>query len=115
MIPARRRLPVFANTETVRLLLPELVLILSATAIVVGGAFYRNRAVWHLTALAALVTAGLLMALVRVENGLYGPVAHDGLAEALRWLLLISGVFFTSVSWQSSSRELAPEQIGQVL
>lgn len=105
----------FANAETVRLLLPELVLILSATAIVVGGAFYRNRAVWHLSALAAFVAAGLLMALVPVAGGLYGPVVRDGLSETLRWLLLISGVFFTSVSWQSSSRELAPEQIGQIM
>jgi NADH-quinone oxidoreductase subunit N len=106
---------VFVNADTIRLLLPELVLILAATAILVGGAFYRNRAVWHLAALAAFVAAGLVMALAPISKNLYGPATFDGLSEALRWLLVIAGVFFTSASWQSSSRELAPEQIGSIM
>lgn len=104
-----------ANADTVRLLLPELVLILSATAILVGGAFYRHRALWHLSALSAFVAAGLAMALVPMDNGIYGPAAFDGLAESLRWLLLIVGVFFTAASWQTSSRELGSEQIGSIM
>lgn len=105
----------FANADTIRLLFPELVLVLAATAIFVGGTFYRNRAVWHLSALAAFVVAGLALALTPLSKDLYGPVTHDGLSEALRWLLLITGVFFTAASWQSSSRELAPEQIGSIM
>ncbi len=106
----------FVNSELIRLLLPELILILSATTILVGGAFYRNRALWHLVALAAFVGAGLTLALVRTSGGaLFGPVVFDALAESLRWLLIISGVFFTSVSWQSSSRELGTEQIGSIM
>lgn len=105
----------FANADTVRLLLPELVLILSATAILVGGAFYRHRALWHLSALSAFVAAGLVMALMPMSKDLYGPATFDGLAEALRWLLLIAGVFFTAASWQSSSRELGSEQIGSIM
>jgi NADH-quinone oxidoreductase subunit N len=106
---------VFANADTVRLLLPELVLVLVATAIFVGGAFYRQRAVWHLVALAAFVVAGLTMALLPVTRGIHGPATFDGLAESLRWLLLIVGVFFTAASWQSSSQELGPEQIGSIM
>ena len=34
------------------------------------------------------------MALVPVASGTHGPVVRDGLAEALRWLLVITGVFF---------------------
>ena len=105
----------FANAETLRLLLPELLLMLTAIAILVGGAFHRNRALWHLSALSGFVAAGLVMALVPVSADIHGPVAFDGLAESLRWLLLITGVFFTSASWQSSSRELAAEQIGSIM
>ena len=104
-----------ANADTVRLLLPEFVLILSATAIFVGGAFYRHRALWHLSALSAFVAAGLAMALVPMEKEVYGPAMLDGLAESLRWLLLIVGVFFTAASWQSSSSELGSEQIGSIM
>jgi NADH-quinone oxidoreductase subunit N len=109
--------PVFVNAETVRLLLPELVLVLSATAIIVGGAFYRNRALWHLAALASFVAAGLLMAWQRPagDSFVHGPIVLDGLAQSLRWLLMISGVFFASLSWQSSSKELGPEQIGSIM
>lgn len=107
----------FVNVETVRLLLPELVLVLSATAIVVGGAFYRNRALWHLAALASFVAAGLLMAWERPggDSFVYGPLVFDGLAQSLRWLLVISGVFFASMSWQSSSKELGTEQLGSIM
>ena len=46
----------------------------------------------------------------------YGPVVFDGLSESLRWLLVISGVFFhLDVRWQSSSRELGTEQIGSIM
>lgn len=106
----------FVTVDTIRLLLPELILILSATAIFVGGAFYRHRAAWHLAALAAFVAAGLAMAQPAASDGLvHGPVVIDGLAESLRWLLVIAGVLFTSVSWQTASRELAPEQIGSIM
>ena len=104
-----------ANADTVRLLLPELVLILAATAILVGGAFYRHRALWHLSALSAFVAAGLAMALAPMERDIYGPAMFDGLSESLRWLLLIVGVFFTAASWQSSSSELGSEQIGSIM
>jgi NADH-quinone oxidoreductase subunit N len=108
---------VFVNLETAVLLLPELLLVVAATLILVGGAFYRHRGTWHLAALASFVAAGLLLAFYPPPEGFFvkGPVIVDSLAQSLRWLLVIAGVFFTSVSWQSSSRELAPEQIGSIM
>lgn len=108
----------FVSLETVRLFLPELVLLLSATVIVVVGAFIHNRAVSHLAALAAFVIAGILLAGVSAPQSdvlTSGPLIEDGMALSLRWLLIIAGVFFTSMSWQASSREWGAEQISLVM
>ena len=107
----------FVSSETVRLLMPELVLMVAGTLICVGGAFVRNRSLWSMVALLAFVVAGGCM-ITFVPHGdalQAGPVLMDGFAISLRWLLLVAGVFFTSLAWQSASRELSAEHVGLVM
>ena len=106
----------FASSETVRLLSPELVLVLAATLICVGGAFIRNRALWSMTAFAAFVLAGACLLYVKPPETISAsPVLMDGFALSLRLLLVVAGVFFISLAWQSASRELYAEHVGLVM
>jgi NADH-quinone oxidoreductase subunit N len=108
---------VFVSAETVRLLSPEFVLMISATLICVGGAFLRSRAIWSMAAMLAFVVAGGCMMYAQPSGDTLsaGPVIMDGLALSLRWLLLLAGVFFVSLAWQGSSSELNSEHVGLVM
>jgi NADH-quinone oxidoreductase subunit N len=105
---------VFVSAESIRLLAPELILMIAATAICVGGAFHRCRNTWSLVGLLSFVLAGLAMTLSHPIGGSLsaGPVMTDGMSLTLRWLLIVAGMFFTSLAWQTASKELLAEQIG---
>jgi NADH-quinone oxidoreductase subunit N len=116
------------STETVYLLLPEIILILFATAIYVGGTFTPARDGWGLMSAAGLFLAALALfeqqqtSLVRsavfdaASSGLWsGPILIDMFSQATRWLVLAVGLLLVMVSSRSARSGLAPEYMGSLL
>ena len=107
----------FVETKTIELLAPELVLMLAATTIFVGGAFVRNRQAWSAFAkLAYAIAVGLLLMKGLSETALFsGPVVVDPLSFALRGLALLTGLVFTAVVSKTTDEELSAEFLGSLM
>lgn len=107
----------FVETKTIALLAPELVLMLGATLIFVGGAFVRNRLAWGAVAKVLYVVAALLLASGGLPTGSEnsGPIVVDALAFGLRGLSIAMGLIFTAIVAKSSSEELSSEHFGMLM
>jgi len=115
------------STETVYLLLPELILVLFATAIYLGGACTPAREGWSWLAAAALVLAATALyqqqedplvsaAVAQAAAGVQsGPVTVDLFGQSLRWMILGTGLIFVLISSRSAFWGLAPESMGSLL
>jgi len=117
------------STETVFLLLPELVLILFATLIYVAGAFFPARFGWSWLAAFALMVAGGVLCLeinsTKVFNAVFseapsyglfpGPIVIDLFSLATRALVLIVGVVFVLINARSAAESQEPEVMGSLL
>jgi NADH-quinone oxidoreductase subunit N len=112
------------STETVYLLLPEIVLLLAATAIYVAGAFLPSRGGWSWLAAAAIVVAGV--ALVRQEpvRALPAPegtvavsdtLTVDAFSYAVRWSVLGVGLLFVMLSSRATQQREASEFMGSLV
>ena len=117
------------STDTVYRLLPEAVLILAASFIYLGGAFWGGRQWWAGVAVAAVIAAGAALA----QQGLTpdvaaGPAAvHGGtlalgagghideLGQYVRWLALIVGLALVLLSSHPDDDVQAPELLGTLL
>ena len=105
------------------MLLPECLLVLTATSIFLGGAFFRRRELWAALAILGYAAAlGLLAGGERCSWTACGknsagrlPSAVDYLGHAVRWLALLAGALLTLMSWRSASRELASEYLGAMM
>lgn len=75
------------STETVYLLTPEIVLLATAVAIYMGGAFFAARQAWNWIAGAALVVVGLTL-WTQHYPATDQAVMVDSLARSMRWLAL---------------------------
>ncbi|MFM9010493.1 MAG: NADH-quinone oxidoreductase subunit N [Planctomycetota bacterium] len=82
------------SLDTFALIAPELVLVLAALVIYLGGAFAGLRSGW-LVALAAIVTA-MLVAQGR-GTGVSAGVTLDGFSSFIRWTTLASGLLLALV------------------
>src|SRR5688572_28688101 len=106
------------SIETVQLLLPELILVLLATAIYLGGAFTPAREGW-----AWMATAGIFIAacaLYQQQLALdgprpSGPIIVDQFTQAIRWGVLGTGLIMVLLSAKYASNYLAPEFMGSLL
>jgi NADH-quinone oxidoreductase subunit N len=114
----------YVSTETLRVLLPETVLVAAASAIYVGGAFSRAKAAWSWLAGAGLLVAACFLwspadmvgedaASEALLAG--GPFQPDGLAMFVRWLMLLLGGLFVLLSAKGAASGQAPEQVGSLL
>src|SRR5687768_12843736 len=107
------------ETQTLRHLLPEVLLILAASGIFVGGAFFRGRALWTGAALAAYVAALVALGLAgspwNVPSTLSGPIVADPMSAGLRWLAVLTGGIFTLSLSKLADRELASEILGSLM
>ena len=105
--------------NTVRLLLPEEILIAAASAIFVGGAFVRGRARWAGVALAGYLLAMIALALAgspwNAASVASGPIISDPMSLGLRWLSVIAGGLFTLALSQQADEELASEILGSLM
>lgn len=103
--------------NTIRLLWPEVVLVLAATSIFVAGAFTRSRAWWALMSVLAYVAAAAWLATQgppwAAASAIFsGPVTIDPMSLSLRWLAILVGLVFTLVAARLAEQELASEFFG---
>ncbi len=114
-----------ADWETIRLLMPELVLVLAAVYLFVMGMTVGNRAWWASFTLGVLAIAG--MTLWRQESVFWvslatggepwfrGPLWIDVFGELARNLAWLIGVLVTLLSYRSAPQRLTPEFLGSLL
>lgn len=102
------------SAEIVRFLLPEIVLILAATAIYVAGAFYPARALWTWKGLAALAVAAFFLSTGPTPPS-QGLVYTDLLSQYGRWLALVSGALLLLVNSRGAKPDLTSESQASLL
>ena len=103
------------SVEAVGYLLPEVLLILTATVIYVAGAFVAARALWTWIAGAALAIAGVLLWRGGELVGAPGPLVADALAQYVRGLAVVIGLLLLMLSARSAAAGQVAEQIGSLL
>jgi NADH-quinone oxidoreductase subunit N len=110
---------VFVELSTIKLLLPEVALVLAASSIFVGGAFTRNRTYWIFAAILSYVVAGAALTSVgspwMTTPVPTGPVTIDAMSVGLRWLALAMGLGFTLAVARLADPELAGEVLGSLM
>jgi NADH-quinone oxidoreductase subunit N len=115
------------SPETVYFLIPELVLVLVATLIYLGGAFAPGKQ-WSWVAVGGLIGAGF--ALWLQYKGLFwtsdaheplraitmgGPISADLLGQYIRWLTLLVGLLFVLATWQPGADVPKAEYLGTLV
>jgi NADH-quinone oxidoreductase subunit N len=106
---------VLTSTETVGLLLPEIVLAAVATFIYIAGTLCDCRRAWTWVALAGLAAAAVMLYRQPVESAFNGPLAADTLGLYVRWLSLGVGALLVLLSARSAAEGQAPEIMGSLL
>jgi NADH-quinone oxidoreductase subunit N len=112
------------SNETVYLLMPEMILVLMATLIYLGGAFLPSRAGWSWLAAASVLLSGVALfqqggadfvqsALDR--GSLSGPLSIDLFSTTLRWAVLGVGLVFVMLAARSSEYGESSEFMGALL
>lgn len=107
----------FVESKTIALLIPEIVLMLGATLLFVGGAFFRNRLAWGAVAKVLYVVAAVLLASSGLpeDSQTSGPIIVDALAFGLRALSIGMGLVFTAIVSKSAAEELSSEYFGMLM
>lgn len=116
------------SAATIRILTPELIVVLAATFIYVAGAFLPNRKFWGILGVASIIAAGCT--LIGQYNHLFwphgatepvlavavgGPLAVDMLGLYVRLLALVVGAVFVLLVTRPPNEELIPEIVGTVM
>lgn len=115
--------------ETVYCLLPELLLVLVATGIYLGGAFLPGRQYWTWVAVAGLLAAAALLtqqycALYMLPGGgevpllaidVGGPLATDLLAQFVRFLAIVLGMGLVLMTSRQGPEVQTPELVATLL
>ena len=102
------------TTATLHLLLPEIVLIVAAVAIYMGGAFSTARHVWRWIAGGAILLAAVALYSQHGPGQADAPLHFDELARFLRWLALGLGTLLLLLASGINSDATA-EYIGSLL
>lgn len=112
----------FVNVNTILWLWPEIILILVACGIYLGGTWSTNRTSWSQLALVSYIAAGFI--LLRHEWSLWntqatlppsGPLAIDALGHWVRAVSLLIGILFTGLYWKGTDRRLTGEFLGTLM
>jgi len=102
--------------ETVLLLTAEIVLVVVAVLIYVGGAFVRARGVWNWIALGGIIVAAVALATSAQPGGSSsGPLQIDQLARYVRWLALGAGALLVLTASRPPDAPGAAEYVGSLL
>lgn len=131
----------FADENTILLLLPELFLVLLATWICVGGTFsasqerwsvflipifFSRQTWWSVFATAVYLVVGynlyrqdsaLVEQLVYTSGNQFtaGPLVIDVLGQSCRWMALLVGLLFTLTTFRLAERQVAPEYLATLM
>lgn len=112
------------SSETVYLLMPEIILVVFSTLIYLGGAFLPSRPGWSWLSAAALILAGVALyaqsttpaVQAAMDGGLLsGPIAIDLFSATLRWSILGVGLVFVMLSARTSEQSESSEFMGSLL
>jgi len=116
---------VYVDLETIKLLWPELILVLLASWIYIGGTIQQSRLWWTLFSLAGYLVAGyaVLSGEARLWHGpeagdAYigsGPLAVDYLGYIVRLFAVGIGILFALVASSAARRELASELLATLM
>jgi NADH-quinone oxidoreductase subunit N len=109
--------------DSFRLVVPEMILVLTACVLFVGATFRANRHVWGVVALVGLLVAGGLLAAVDYHfpatleraAAFAGPLIADPLALMIKVLALATGVVLLLLSWNQVPDRYAAEYHGCLL
>jgi NADH-quinone oxidoreductase subunit N len=103
------------SPETVRYLIPEIILLGLASAVYLAGAFWPARRLWSWVAFVGLAASA--MALLRQEFGgaALGAVTSDPLAHYGRWLALLSGGLLVLMGTKAVDSPVAAEYQASLL
>lgn len=110
----------YLTAQTLMILLPELLLLVLAVIVYLGGAFLPDRTLWNLVTLLGLAVVGYALskqgfAIAEVRSIFDGPLMLDSLAHNGRWLALAVGVIFVLASTNAADDSLATEYMGSLL
>src|SRR5688572_30693603 len=110
----------YMTAQTLMILLPELLLLVLAVIVYLGGAFLPDRTLWNLVTLLGLGVVGYALSkqgfnIAEVRSIFDGPLMVDSLANTGRWLALAVGVIFVLASTNSADDSLATEYMGSLL
>ncbi|MBA4020626.1 MAG: proton-translocating NADH-quinone oxidoreductase subunit N [Pirellula sp.] len=109
------------SSDTVSILLPELIVVLTATFIYVAGAFLPGKKFWGALALVGVAAAGFVLAgqsekaAAVVAANEAGPLAVDLMGRYVRGLALLVGAIFVLAAARPQNESLIPEYVGTVL
>lgn len=108
------------DLNTVKHLLPELILVLCGAWLFVGGTWRAERWFWTTFALASYFIAAL--ALLRQGFGLdpsiaepFGTIQNSAFGNAIRWLALSSGVLLSLLGVNGARKGMGSEFLGGVM
>ena len=100
------------TSEVIRQLGPEILVVVTAVIVYLGGAFAAPRASWSWVALAGLgLAAGCLATTSPLTSA--DPLMLDGLAMWARWLALGLGAILVLVSWRPATDPTGPNWSGR--
>ncbi len=113
----------FVDIETIRLLWPEIILIVMASWIYLAGAFQPQSTWWTCFSLAVYAIAAYVLLGAEVSMwttdvtlvGVSGPLRIDYMGFVLRCFAVLVGVLFTLMGARSSNRNLTSEFLATVM
>lgn len=111
------------STETIILLLPELILVLAGTLVYLSGAFFPKQSQ---PTLLALLSLGIVFITLTTQDGqlrrdgvfsasFSGPLAIDLFGHTARWFILLSGLLLVMLTRRASNDQLRAEYTGSLL
>jgi len=103
------------SIQTIYLLGPEILLVIAAAAVYLGGAFFSAGSRPVRSGMAGILAAALVLGLTRCEGVHCGPVAFDSLACAVRWLTLLFGGLLLPMAARGAPAGRAAEYVGSFL
>ncbi len=102
--------------QTVLDLIPEMILMGTAVAVYILGAFIPAKRLWSGVAAIGLAAAAMVMwQRPDAASGFAGPIVRDALTTQFRWLTLILGFLFLLVTSKRTGGDLAAEFVGSLL
>ena len=105
------------SPATVSILMPEILILLTAACVYVGGAFSQSRFGWNWLAAIGLGCAGvgLFAQMSQIDPEVSGPLILDVFSCSVRCVTVLLGLMFVLLSAGDARRGPAPEEIGSVL